>query len=293
MTGAVGGSAADRDADRGTGPFAETHLNIFATDDGPPNEDAGQYRPAASPPRPAQDDQPEFRAAEAAAARLDGMADHGRGAPSPEIPAQPEVGSRHEMKQPLHLGRPENGRSLSEMPFVSIQTDRPADITTQGEMQVPPPAAGRGANRSGRVKTRLLGFNPESLGLASPFEKAESRANAAFPVGWLAVVAGPGRGASFPLHDGVARIGRGDDQTVCLNFGDNSISRDNHVSVAFDAEQNAFFIGQSGRSNIVRLNNKPLLSTEQVRTGDQIRVGETTLRFVALCGEGFSWATNH
>ena len=187
-----------------------------------------------------------------------------------------------------------NDRSLSEMPFVSVhQADRSDALTPDGEMQVPPPAAGRGANRSGRVKTRLLGFNPESLGLSSPFEKAESRTQDTFPVGWLVVVAGPGRGAAFPLHDGVARIGRGDDQTVSLNFGDNSISRENHVSVAFDAEQNAFFIGQSGRSNIVRLNNKPLLSTEQVRSGDQIRVGETTLRLAALCGEGFSWATNH
>ena len=189
---------------------------------------------------------------------------------------------------------PPTNLSLSEMPFVSVQaTDPPQDSAPDGEMQVPPPAAGRGANRSGRVKTRLLGFNPEAMGLASPFEKVEKPVNEAFPVGWLVVTAGPGRGASFPLHDGVARIGRSEDQTVCLNFGDNSISRENHVSVAYDSEQNAFFIGQSGRSNIVRLNNKPLLSTEQVRSGDQIRVGETTLRLAALCGEGFSWVTNH
>ena len=184
-------------------------------------------------------------------------------------------------------------RALNEMPFARVQqTDRPKEIVTDAGLQVPPPAAGRGSNRSGRVKTRLLGFSPEGLGLTNPFEKEESRTNDAFPVGWLVIVSGPGRGASFPLHDGVARIGRGEDQTVCLNFGDNSISRENHLSVAFDSEQSAFFIGQSGRSNIVRLNNKPLLSTEQVCTGDQIRVGETTLRLVALCGETFSWAAS-
>jgi FHA domain len=179
---------------------------------------------------------------------------------------------------------------LSEMPFVSVQPKgRADDVVSDAGLQVPPPAAGRGSSRSGRVKTRLLGFNPESLGLANPFEKAESRTSDAFPVAWLVVVDGPGRGASYALHDGVSRIGRGDDQTVCLNFGDNSISRENHLSIAYDAEQNAFYIGQSGRSNIVRLNNKPLLSTEQVRNGDQIRVGETTLRLAALCSEDFSW----
>lgn len=189
--------------------------------------------------------------------------------------------------------RPEDRRpqrDLSEMPFVSV---RPAaqreEVAPEAGIQVPPPAAGRGSDRSGRVKTRLLGFNPDAIGVSDPFQKPESRAAEAFPVGWLVVVAGPGRGASFPLHDGVARIGRGEDQTVCLNFGDNSISRENHLSVAYDSEQNAFYIGQSGRSNIVRLNNKPLLSTEQIKGGDQIRVGETTLRLVALCDAGFSW----
>ena len=179
---------------------------------------------------------------------------------------------------------------LNEMPFVSVQTrSRSEDVLTDAGIQVPPPAQGRGSSRSGRVKTRLLGFNPEAMGLSNPFEKDENRANDSFPVGWLVVVDGPGRGASFALHDGVSRIGRGEDQAICLNFGDNSISRENHVSVAYDGEQNAFYIGQSGRSNIVRLNNKPLLSTEQVRGGDHIRVGETTLRLAALCSEDFSW----
>lgn len=190
---------------------------------------------------------------------------------------------------PIH--EPANQRSLNDMPFVNVQpTQQPDAILTDAGVQMPPPAMGRGASRTGRVKTRLLGFNADSLGLANPFEKEESRASDAFPVGWLVVVAGPGLGAAFALHDGVSRIGRGDDQTVSLNFGDNSISRENHLSIAFDPEQNAFYIGQSGRSNIVRLNNKPLLSTEQVRSGDQVRVGETTLRLVALCGDEFSWA---
>lgn len=186
--------------------------------------------------------------------------------------------------------RPQAQPRLDEMPFVSVTPPvAPTEAAAASAIEVPAPAAGRGANRSGRVKTRLLGFDAESAGLANPFEKPASRASDPFPVGWLVVVAGPGRGAAFALHDGVSRIGRGEDQTVCLNFGDNSISRENHVLIAYDQEASAFFIGQSGRSNIVRLNNKPLLSTEQIRSGDQIRVGETTLRLAALCGEDFSW----
>ena len=110
-----------------------------------------------------------------------------------------------------------------------------------------------------------------------------------FPVGWIVVQEGPGRGAGFSLHAGVSLIGRGEDQAVCLDFGDNSISRDNHASIAFDDESGQFFFGHGGKSNIVRLNGKPVLSTEELSHGDTIKIGETTLRFQALCGADFSW----
>ena len=213
---------------------------------------------------------------------------------SPQPVAQPPVSPAAPVSVSTPAPTPEvefgRRRSLNEMPFVTAPQTAPIeDPMPITHVQVPPPAAGRGSNRSARVKTRLLGFNPDSIGSPDPFEKPQSKANQAFPVAWLVVVAGPGRGASFSLHDGVSKIGRGDDQAVCLNFGDNSISRENHAAVAYDSEQNAFYVGQSGRANIVRLNNKPLLSTEELRNGDQIRVGETVLRFAALCGDGFFW----
>ncbi|SFC58287.1 FHA domain-containing protein [Tropicimonas isoalkanivorans] len=147
--------------------------------------------------------------------------------------------------------------------------------------------------RAGRVKTRLLGFHrPEDME-PNPFARQEKALLQTelerFPVGWLAVVKGPGRGASYPLFDGVSTIGRGDDQAVALDHGDTSISRENHAAVAYDCEQQSFFIGHGGKANLVRLNGMPVLSTEPLSTGDEIRIGETTLRFVALCGPDFSW----
>ena len=73
------------------------------------------------------------------------------------------------------------------------------------------------------------------------------------------------------------------------DFGDTSISRNNHAAVAYDDEQGKFFLGHGGKSNLVRLNGRPVLSTEEMSNGDQIRIGETTLKFVALCGEEFTW----
>ena len=160
-------------------------------------------------------------------------------------------------------------------------------------VNVAPVVAGRAGRSAGRVKTRMLGFQPDG-GTKDVFEETAEKAaksEISFPAGWIVVVGGPGRGASFTLLNGVSQIGRGEDQTVRLDFGDTSISRNNHAAVAYDDEQGKFFLGHGGKSNLVRLNGRPVLSTEEMSNGDQIRIGETTLKFVALCGEDFTWKT--
>ncbi len=157
---------------------------------------------------------------------------------------------------------------------------------------------GRAGRSAGRVKTRLLGFQADDA--QDVFEKSAERARShppeepnaptMFPAGWIVVVDGPGRGACFTLLPGVSQIGRGEDQAVRLDFGDTSISRNNHAAVAYDDEQGKFFLGHGGKSNLVRKNGMPVLSTEELQTGDEIRIGETSLKFVALCGEDFTWS---
>ncbi len=149
-----------------------------------------------------------------------------------------------------------------------------------------------GGRTGGRVKTRLLGFQTPDDETSDVFEAAKTASAAnqtQFPVGWIVVIEGPGRGSCFTIFNGVSQIGRGEDQPVRLNFGDNSISRNNHAAIAYDDEQGKFFLGHGGKSNLVRLNGTPVLSTEEMTTGDQIRIGETSLKFVSLCGEDFTW----
>ncbi len=154
------------------------------------------------------------------------------------------------------------------------------------------PDAGRVGRRAGRVKTRLLGFDPTQGLTNDPIEAVRQAAPAQqdrFPAGWIVVVRGPGRGAFFPIFNGVSQIGRGDDQAIKLDYGDSSISRSNHAAIAYDDEQNGFFLGHGGKTNIIRLNDRPVVSTEQLHHHDKIRIGETTLLFVALCGTSFQW----
>ncbi len=143
-----------------------------------------------------------------------------------------------------------------------------------------------------RARTRLLGFGNGAQAVADPFAEAPSddaTPTGLFPTGWLVIVDGPGRGNALTIHDGVSTIGRGPDQGVVLDFGDTSISRQHHAAIAYDREQNRFFIGHGGKSNIIRLNNRPVLSTEDLNHADLLRIGETTLRFVSLCDAEFQW----
>ncbi|NSY41358.1 FHA domain-containing protein [Leisingera sp. ANG59] len=148
--------------------------------------------------------------------------------------------------------------------------------------------------RKRRAKTRLLGFDTSDGDVVNLFDSSGAAAPARdtkFPVGWIVVADGPGYGESFTLKAGMSAIGRCEDQAVALDFGDTAISRSNHAAIVFDPESSQFYLGHGGKSNIVRLNGQPVISNEVLKSGDLIRLGETTLRFMALCGKDFNWTS--
>jgi len=173
----------------------------------------------------------------------------------------------------------------------------------EGARAAAPASAEPERHRPTRSKTRILGFGLQPASVVRLFDDMETiampQAPAApgqgyvqFPTGWLVVKAGPGRGAAFALSQGVSQIGRGSDQTVALEFGDMAISRQNHAAIAYDGGTHQFHLGHGGKSNLVRLNGKPLLSTEVVRDGDEIQIGETTLLLKVLCTPSFNWSAS-
>ncbi|CTQ33162.1 FHA domain-containing protein [Jannaschia rubra] len=174
-----------------------------------------------------------------------------------------------------------------------VARDRGATLPP-GALPLPPCEARPGAPaRSRRPRTRLLGFDGSGGDAPDPFRgapPAEAPARARFPVGRLLVVEGPGRGECFVLTQGMSQIGRGHDQTVQLDFGDTAISRSNHAAVVHDGDTRSFLPGHGGKSDIVRLNARPVIANEVLSNGDLIRLGETVLRLVTLCGSDFDWS---
>jgi FHA domain len=166
-----------------------------------------------------------------------------------------------------------------------------------------PAAAEPERRRPTRSKTRILGFEMQPASVVPLFDDgdrspvpvapaAPGQGYVMFPTGWVIVKKGPGRGTAFALAQGVSQIGRGSDQTIALDFGDMAISRQNHAAVAYDAGTHRFHIGHGGKSNLVRLNGRPLLSTEVIGDGDEIQIGETTLLVKVLCSPSFNWSAS-
>ncbi len=162
------------------------------------------------------------------------------------------------------------------------------------EVTEPEAPATPSEDRRSRVKTTFLGFERADTHVQDLMETSEPVAKAeavqqTFPVGWLVVTAGPGRGAAITLTEGLMQIGRNDDQAIQLDFGDTGISRSNHAVIAYDPEDRKCYLGHGGKANLVRLNGKPVLSTIALSNGDSIRISETSIRFMAFCDDGFDW----
>lgn len=109
------------------------------------------------------------------------------------------------------------------------------------------------------------------------------------PVGWLVLVSGPGRGHYFAVFTGMNSLGREAGNRICVDYGDDKISRQDHCFITFDDEKGTFWIQHGGKSNLVRVNDEPVMAPIQIATGDYIRVGVSKFRFVALCDDRFSW----
>ncbi len=171
------------------------------------------------------------------------------------------------------------------------KTGRPVAKTPAGGAA--PVTGGAQTARARRTKTRLIGFESSDGGVRDAFDETKKNKPAGpikFPVGWVFVTDGPGRGSSYSLLAGMSQIGRGEDQAIQLDFGDNAISRQNHAAIAYDPKERTFLLGHGGKANIVRLNGTPVISTEPLKSGDVINIGETTLQLVTLCGPQFDWS---
>lgn len=112
--------------------------------------------------------------------------------------------------------------------------------------------------------------------------------NIELTVGVLLCVKGPNFGQTFLLKAGKNFIGRDSSMDVVIS-DDHSVSRYRHAIIVYEPKQR-MFIGQPGESSeLLYVNDKVVLDPLQLHEYDEISIGKTTLLFVPICGNQFSW----
>ena len=175
------------------------------------------------------------------------------------------------------------------------------DVSEQIFDSISPQDPSEGSNTidRGRIRTRLLDFKflrrvahgEEHLTPSTERHCAScaSQNNQSADVdgeqavfGWLVIVEGPGRGRSIPLNKKITTVGRGNDQDVCLDFGDEYISRSEHVTIHFDRDRDLVAVRFEDKRNPVHLNGKVLSGIRLFQHKSRLTIGRTILRFVKI-----------
>jgi len=94
----------------------------------------------------------------------------------------------------------------------------------------------------------------------------------------LSIIEGPGAGNSVNIYTGTNQIGRGDDMRVQINFGDDTISRQQHAVITYDAAKLEVRIYDGGKPGGLWVNGTRVTADQPVKFGDTIKIGETTLK---------------
>ena len=164
----------------------------------------------------------------------------------------------------------------------TIHLDSNTGITTDAPTRVMPVGSRTDVIESASNVNRTTIYRP---GLSSAIEKDSDPV-----VGWVVITKGKGFGKSFELGQGNNSIGKNSTNKVVLNFGDETISREEHLKIVYDNLNLKFWAIQNGASrNLAYINKSPVLVPVELKPFDVISLGATDLKFVPFCGENHSW----
>jgi hypothetical protein len=166
-----------------------------------------------------------------------------------------------------------------------LPQDDDTNITNRSDRS-PSPA---GDDEGEGEMTRLVGPARRLSGAAAPAAPENGGSEADPVVGWLVVMAGPGRGNSVKLGYGQNSVGRDREERVRVDFGDGSISRKRHCYIIYEPRKRQYILRAGDSANLTYLNGELVSETMPLTGGNLIEIGKTTLRFVPFCGADFDW----
>ena len=156
---------------------------------------------------------------------------------------------------------------------VSTGLDAPTVVRRPGTAATTP------ARRSDDEPTELAGAAPTTPGSTDSGPVA----------GWFVVIEGPGSGRDLRVGVGRNDLGRSSENRISLPFGDMRISRRRHLWINYDPRHRVFSVVPGSGANLAYLDETAIEERMPLAHGATITVGETRLRFVAFCGDDFTW----
>ncbi len=142
-------------------------------------------------------------------------------------------------------------------------------------------AAAKPAVREGPARTQLIRGK-------APAKRADFHQDPV--VGWLVVVGGAGLGAFRPIFEGNNTMGRGANQRIPIDFGDETISNEEQAYIRYDSVDRRFLLVPNlAKTNIVAVNDRKPTAAVELAAMDVITIGRTQLVFVPFCSRDFDW----
>ena len=161
----------------------------------------------------------------------------------------------------------------------------------------------RGLWEGDRESDPSAGQNPDpdltlEPGQAAPLSSSDKKTIGAYAhlgvavepvVGWLACIDGPDKGRDWRLVSGRNTIGRGDGSPVRL-AADPAVSRERHAVLSFDPRRAVFTLAPGDGHGLIYRNGVEVLMPVTMDAFDRIELGGSTLLFVPLVGDRFTWS---
>ncbi|MCY4172005.1 MAG: FHA domain-containing protein [Bacteroidetes bacterium] len=171
---------------------------------------------------------------------------------------------------------------------LSVPDDPPTRIA-QGNMPSNPESSSESSTGEPLTKV-IIRSGPSSKAHESLKASISSDLPSDPVVGWLVIIDGPGKGVSCQIGSGQNTVGRGMQARICIDFGDQEISRDSQTIITYDPKHNEYYIQPGLGTNLTYLEGEPVLSPTPLSFGSKIVIGSTTLRFIAFCDDQFTWS---
>lgn len=126
----------------------------------------------------------------------------------------------------------------------------------------------------------------------NPINEIEERKEVVL-AGWLVIISKQGKGMSFDITFGFNNIGKDSNNHISIQNKDNLISKEKHASIIYDYSNNIYFLKHEDGKYLTYLNGSLVLEVKELKGFDKIKVGNTQLLFVPLCGKKFKWKNSN